>query len=98
MPIGVDRAAEIRDARDSGCGGDEARFGQGHLLHVKFVARSVPLVLATCPSELTVPSKSAMPEIPAAGSMKPDSARFIFCTLTLWLAACHWSWLHAHRS
>ena len=39
------------------------------------MAFSVPLVLASCPSEVTVPSKSAMPEIPAAGSMNPDGGQ-----------------------
>ena len=36
--------------------------------------------MASFPFEFTVPLRSAIPWIPAAGSMNPDAARFIFCT------------------
>ena len=42
--------------------------------------------MASFPSEATVPSKSAIPEIPEAGSINPDAARFIFSTVTLALS------------
>ena len=38
-------------------------------------AFSVPLVRSTCPSELSVPSKSATPAIPVDGSTNPEAVR-----------------------
>src|SRR5215469_4390503 len=54
--------------------------GEPFFTTTKLEAFRVPAILASWPSDAIVPSRSAMPAIPAAGSINPEVARFIFCT------------------